>query len=246
MGNYYQDNDDLKFYVEKGIGWDTLVRLVEGEMPVKDGPKDLQEAKEGFVDILNLVGQFTAERVTPEVAGIDRAGLSLDNGEVRLPPALDNIFSEIKEMGLHAMCLPRELGGMNCPLILYFLTGEMLARGDVSIMTHHGFHGPIAMAMLLYSVDEGTTEVDKKTGRILQTRFAEQMREIAAGDAWGCMDITEPDAGSDMAALSTKAVQAEDGSWRLTGQKIFITSGHGKYHFVIARSEAKARDDWSG
>jgi alkylation response protein AidB-like acyl-CoA dehydrogenase len=63
------------------------------------------------------------------------------------------------------------------------------------------------------------------------------MEEIASGAAWGCMDITEPNAGSDMGALRTRADLDENGQWRITGQKIFITSGHGKYHFVIARTE---------
>ena len=246
MGNYYQDNEDLQFYVEQGVDWDTLINLVEGALPAEDGPKDVQEAKDSYRDILKLVGEFTAERISPHVAEIDRAGLIFADGQVRFPAALETIFAEIKEMGLHAMCLPRELEGMNCPLLLYFLSAEILGRGDVSIMTHHGFHGPIAVAMLLHSVEEGTTQIDAKTGKIVATRFAKEIAEIAAGDAWGCMDITEPDAGSDMAALSTKATQDAQGQWHLSGQKIFITSGHGKYHFVIARSEDPAKGGRSG
>ena len=67
-----------------------------------------------------------------------------------------------------------------------------------------------------------------------------------AGDAWGCMDITEPDAGSDMAALRAVGEQDADGNWYVTGEKIFITSGHGKYHFVIARTEEADPDDPTG
>jgi alkylation response protein AidB-like acyl-CoA dehydrogenase len=111
-----------------------------------------------------------------------------------------------------------------------------MARADVSIMAHHGFHTGIAMALLVYSMREGTTELDEE-GRIVSTRFEDEIREIVAGDAWGSMDITEPDAGSDMAALRTRAEQDEDGNWYVTGQKMFITSGHGKYHIVIARTE---------
>jgi alkylation response protein AidB-like acyl-CoA dehydrogenase len=59
------------------------------------------------------------------------------------------------------------------------------------------------------------------------------------------MDITEPDAGSDMAALRTRAEQDEHGNWFVTGQKIFITSGHGKYHFVIARSDGEGLEGLS-
>jgi alkylation response protein AidB-like acyl-CoA dehydrogenase len=245
VSNYYQDNEDLQYYVEHDIAWDSLVRLVEHELPAADGPKNVEEAVESYRDILNLVGQFTADKITPQVAAIDHAGVTLKDGQVKFPPQLDSIFEQVKELGLHAMCLPRELGGMNCPLMMYFLCSELIARGDVSIMTHHNFHGAIAMAMLLYSVGEKTTEFEAKTGKIKTTRFAKEMAEICEGSAWGCMDITEPDAGSDMAVLSTRAEQDKEGKWFVTGQKIFITSGHGKYHFVIARTDNRPKEDWS-
>ncbi len=245
MGNYFADNDDLRYYVEHGVDWATLVHLAEPVLPAKDGPASVAEAVASYRDILELVGQFTANQVSPHVAAIDRADLTLTQGRVRFPPQLDEVFAQIKAMGLHGMCLPRELGGMNCPLMLHFLSSELIARADVSIMTHHGFHGAIALAMLLYSVGERTTEFEPQTGTILKTRFAEQISEIIAGEAWGCMDITEPDAGSDMAQLACRAIKGADGQWRLTGQKIFITSGHGKYHFVIARTDDLPRAQWS-
>ena len=133
---------------------------------------------------------------------------------------------------------------MNAPLLVYMLAGEMFSRADVSVMTHHSFHGGMALAMLLFSVMEGSTEIDLETMTMKKTRFQKEIEEIVSGQAWGSMDITEPDAGSDMGALRTKAEQDEDGNWFVTGEKTFITSGHGKYHFVIARSEeTKDPDD---
>jgi alkylation response protein AidB-like acyl-CoA dehydrogenase len=99
------------------------------------------------------------------------------------------------------------------------------------------------MAALVFSALEGSSDIDPATGRIDGTRWKKAIEEIAAGDAWGCMDITEPDAGSDMAALRTVGEQDADGNWYVTGEKIFITSGHGKYHFVIARTEDTDPDD---
>jgi alkylation response protein AidB-like acyl-CoA dehydrogenase len=160
----------------------------------------------------------------------------LEGGEVVIPPRLSAIFSRLGELGLHGMNLPRELGGMNAPMLLYFISCELLARGDISVMAHHGFHGGTAMAMLVLSLMEGTTDLDPTTGRVTRTRWESEIGEIATGSAWGSMDITEPDAGSDMAALRSTATEGPDG-WRLTGEKIFVTSGHGKYHFVIARTE---------
>jgi hypothetical protein len=126
---------------------------------------------------------------------------------------------------------------MNAPVLLYLINSEVMGRADISTMAHHGFHGGMAMAMLMFSLQEGTTKINPDTMAIQETRFAEEIQEIAEGRAWGCMDITESDAGSDMAALRCAAEQDAEGQWRVTGQKIFITSGHGKYHFVIARTE---------
>lgn len=235
MSNFFDDNEDLKYYLERGVDWAPLVKLLEGDFKHAEGPKDLKEAIETYHDTLQLMGQFLADQVQPKVKGIDHAGLHLKDGVVVMPPALIEVFDQFREMGLHGICLPRELGGMNAPMVVYLIAAEMVARADVSMMTHYGFHSAIAMSLLLYSVSEGTTEWDKKTGAITKTRFEKEIREIIAGETWGSMDITEPNAGSDMAMLSTRAVQDAQGKWAITGQKIFITSGHGKYHIVIAR-----------
>lgn len=251
--NYYEDNADLRWYVEKGIDWKTLLPYVEWrgfgeEQAEAGGYQSVEEALETYQDILTMVGEFAANEIAPHAAEIDEQGLRLEGGEVVSPEAHDRIFEGIKDMELHALCVPREFDGMNAPLVLYMLIAEVFSRADVSVMTHHSFHGGIAMAMLMYSALEGTTEVDQATSTITRSRFEDAIREIAAGEAWGCMDITEPDAGSDMAALRTKAVLGDDGVWRLTGQKIFITSGHGKWHFVIARTEdpKPGDDDFAG
>src|SRR6185295_3735418 len=126
------------------------------------------------------------------------------------PPRLATIFSKMAELDLFGLTLPRELGGTNAPLLLYFINSELLARADVSVMTHHGFHGGIAMAMLVLSLLEGSTQIEPQTGRVVKTRWSREIADIASGRAWGSMDITEPDAGSDMAALRTSATQQAD------------------------------------
>ena len=237
MANYFKDNADLQFYFDKGIDWRALVEATERGFRDPDGPKSTEEAVELYRQVAEMVGEFVAEEVAPRAAVIDQQGVRLEGGEAVMPPEHDAIFKKIRELDLHRLCLPRELGGMNSPLLLYFVTGEMFARADVSTMAHHSFHGGMALSMLSMSMLEGTTEIDPASGRIARTRFGEEIEDIASGRAWGAMDITEPDAGSDMAALRTVAEQDEDGGWTVTGQKIFITSGHGKYHFVIARTE---------
>mgnify|MGYP001967953062 CR=1 FL=1 len=237
MASFYDDNEDLRWYVDTGIDWAPLIELTERRFADADGPQDAAEALELYRDVLQMIGEFVPAEIAPHGAAIDREGVELVDGEVVFPPRLQKIFDQIRDLELHGLCVPRELGGTNAPMLLYFLVSEMIGRADVSVMAHHGFHGGMAMAALIFSIREGTTTIDPETGRITETRFRQMIDEIVRGEAWGCMDITEPDAGSDMAALRATAEQDEDGNWFVTGEKIFITSGHGKWHFVIARTE---------
>jgi len=243
MANFFKDNDDLAFYFDKGIDWAPLVEVTEYGFRTHDGFKNEKDAVGFYKEVAEMVGELVADQIAPNAAQIDRDANHVKDGDVEEGAAMRAVFSSLKSAELHKMCIPRELGGMNAPLLVYFACAEMLARADVSVMTHFSFHGGMAMAMLVYSIHEGTTEFDVEGAKIKSTRFAAEMEEIARGDAWGCMDITEPNAGSDMAALRTKAEQDENGEWFVTGQKIFITSGHGKYHFVIARTEEAADPD---
>ena len=237
MTSFFKDNDDLRFYFDKGLDWRELVELTERGFRDADGHKDVAEAVAFYRDIAEMVGELVAEEIAPHAAAIDRAGAHLERGEAVMSPQFEAIFRKLRELDLSGIAVPRELGGLNAPIILYFMLCEVMARADVSVMAHYSFHVAIALAMLQFSMAEGTTEVDAQTGAITKTRFAAEIAEIIAGRAWGCMDITEPDAGSDMAALRTSGTQDADGTWRVSGQKIFVTSGHGKYHFVIARTE---------
>jgi 3-(methylthio)propanoyl-CoA dehydrogenase len=246
MANFFKDNEDLLFYVEKGIDWEPLVHLTEYEYRAEDGFESSGEAVEFYRDILEAVGRLAAEEIAPKAAEIDRLGLEIKDGEVIFPQPLKDIFETVEDMELHGMCLPRELGGANCPLLVYFINAELISRGEAAVMAHYSFHGGIAMALLMYSLLENTTEFQTDPPRITKTRFQEAIEEIAAGKAWGSMDITEPGAGSDMGAIVCKGEQDAAGNWLVSGQKTFITSGHGKYHLVIARTEPKKGDDAFG
>ena len=243
MANFYEDNDDLRFYLERGIDWEPLVALTEYEWRSEGGHANVSEAVEFYTDLANLVGGFVADEIAPHSAQIDLEHPHVVDGEVPLPPVQQGIFEALKEMEIHGMCLPRELGGMNCPMLLYSMNIELFARADVSVAAHHGFHGGMALAALVYSIHEGSTRFDVDNARIAETRFAECIEEIRSGEAWGSMDITEPSAGSDMAQLRTRGEQDADGNWFVTGEKIFITSGNGRWHFVIARTEEATGDD---
>ncbi|MBM64658.1 MAG: hypothetical protein CMH55_00305 [Myxococcales bacterium] len=232
MANYLNDNEDLRFYVDQAIDWKTLA-----ENARLGGPVDVESTVQNYRDILELVGEFSADEVAPYSREVDEQEAVIENGEVVIPARVGEIFERMKALELHGLCIPEELGGMNCPLMVYALTGELLARSEVSVMTHWAFHGGMAMAMLIYSIDEGSTEIDLENHCLRSTRWQGYIEEIIAGTSWGSMDITEAHAGSDMAQLRTKADRDEDGNWTVTGSKIFISSGHGRFHFVVARTD---------
>ena len=248
MANFFKDNDDLQYYFDKGVDWDSLVQITEHDFADADGEgfSSTEEAVDFYRDIIEMFGQFSAEEIKPYEKEIDEKGVEFVDGEVVFPKRLTEIFEKINALDLHGLPIPRELGGMNAPMMVYFINSELMARADVSAMAHHGFHAGLAMAAIVFSALEGSSEIDPVTGRINQTRWRKMIEEIVSGEAWGCMDITEPDAGSDMAALRAVGEQDADGNWFVTGEKIFITSGHGKYHFVIARTEDPDPDDPMG
>ncbi|HMJ11157.1 MAG TPA: acyl-CoA dehydrogenase family protein [Polyangiaceae bacterium] len=236
MGNFLKDNDDLSYYVNRGIDWDALAELAEGRFGEPGGFESVSDARQFYRDAVEMIGEFTAEEVAPYALQLDSDGVKLENGEASESPRMRIIFEKLAALELHGIAVPRELGGQNAPTLLYFMAAELIARSDVSAMTHYSFHAGIAQTLLLFSLKERTTEYDE-TGRLVSSRFKSEIGEIVRGEAWGCMDITEPGAGSDMANLSAYAEQDEKGDWYITGQKVFISSGHAKHHVVIARTD---------
>ncbi|MCA9570295.1 MAG: acyl-CoA dehydrogenase family protein, partial [Myxococcales bacterium] len=242
MPNYYADNEDLRYYIERGVDWEPLVRATEADLRDPEGPSTVEEAVSTYTDVLDMIGRFVAEEVQPRVPTIDAEHPRLVDGRVVYPEAFTELFDQVKELGLHGLCVPRAFGGLNAPLLLLQIQNELFARADVSVCAHHGFHGGMAMAAMAYNTLEGTATFDPVTRQVVDTRFRQCIEEIVTGEAWGSMDITEPDAGSDMARLTVKG-ELVDGTWHVSGTKVFITSGHGRWHFVIARTEESSDPD---
>jgi len=233
--NFYLDNEDLQFYVERAFDWSEILTLYERGYTAEEGHASEAEAKEFFRDILDNVGKFVATEVAPQARVIDNQHPRLENGEVVVSKEAEAIFDGFRDMGLYALNLPRELGGLNAPFTLYFTVAELISRADPALLGHYGFHGGIAMSLLYYAFKEGSVEHNGET--LLKTRFDDAIAEIAEGSAFGCMVLTESDAGSDLSAIRARAKLGDDGKWRLSGQKIFITSGHGQYQLVLAKTE---------
>src|SRR5580693_584570 len=134
MASYFEDNEDLRFYFAEGVDWARLAEVTEYGYRSEGGFKTAAEATAFYREVAELTGTLVAEEVAPRAAQIDRDGTHLVNGEAVTGEAMDSAFGALRAAELQKLCLPRELGGLNAPLLVYFLTGEMIARGDVSVM----------------------------------------------------------------------------------------------------------------
>ncbi len=236
--NFFLDNDDLRFQLSR-LDWATLVELQESAFDDADAFKDPAEARAFYEDVLRSLGEIVAKEIAPFERELDEQHPVLHDGEVEVPARMKKVLQTLQDMGAMSMTLPRRLGGMNTPIITSNVLVEMLARADASVVGEVGFHGGIAQALLFYSLEEGSVEHDDK-GYVRKTRFDDVVKRIVDEGEHGAMVLTEPGAGSDLARLKAKADLKADGTWRVTGQKIFITAGHGDHHIVIARSEDEA------
>jgi alkylation response protein AidB-like acyl-CoA dehydrogenase len=232
--NFFLDNDDLRFQLGL-VDWDTLVDLQEQMFLDDDRFTNGADGRAFYQDILTALGEYIAKEIAPWEHELDSQHPTFKDGDVTDTPRMQTILKGLADLGAMSITLPRRLGGMNTPIMVQNVLFEMMTRADASVTGQFGFFGGIAGALQLYSSDEGSvTFVD---GRPVKSRFDDIIRRLGEGTDCGAMVLTEPQAGSDLARLSSKATPQADGSWRLTGQKIYITAGHAAHHIVIARSE---------
>jgi hypothetical protein len=228
MPNFFTDNDDILFFFEQ-CDLAEIAAAQEDDFAVGDGvaPTDAADAIDNYRRILTIVGDIAANHVAPRAAEIDEQGNSLnDDGTVTLNPLVRENLRVLAQADLMGFTLPRRYGGLNCPNLIYTMANEIISRADASLMNLFGLQG-IAETINAFADD-------KMRGDYLP-RFSN-------GELTGAMVLTEPDAGSDLQAVSLRAWQDEDGGWRLTGVKRFITNGCGEILLTLARSEPETRD----
>ena len=219
--NHFTDNEDLQFHFHHGVRWSSFVPLWEEGFRFEDGPRSLEEARELYEASLGEAGQYLAREVAPRAAAIDEQGVSMKDGEVVHAPELLRNIEGLRRMGLIAMSLPREVGGSNFPFTVGAMFLESLSRACTNTLLLYAFYqGPALMVLRFGTPDQ----------------VERWVKPLAAGDMSGSVAMTEPEAGSDVGRIATRAVE-ERGHWRLTGRKQFITNGGGDVCVVLARSE---------
>jgi alkylation response protein AidB-like acyl-CoA dehydrogenase len=219
--NFFTDNDDLQFHFRQGVAWDRFVPLWEEGFRFEDGPRSLDEARELYDETLREVGQYAAREIAPHAREIDEQGVAFVDARVVHPPALLRNIEGLKKLGVMGVNLPRDLGGSNFPMTAGTFLAEVLSRSCTNTFLLHVFHQAPAVPIARF----GTREQAERW-----------VPRLAAGEISGSVAMTEPDAGSDVGNVSTTAVP-EDGHWRVTGRKQFITNGCGDVSVVLARTE---------
>ncbi|MBZ5535293.1 MAG: acyl-CoA dehydrogenase family protein [Acidobacteriia bacterium] len=221
--NLFAENEDLQFHFHHAVDWNQVTAAWHEE---SDGPLNVDETRQQYEEVLSLVGEFCAREVEPRAAGIDQAGIQWKDGEVTLPEGLVSNLEGAKQLGILAVSLPKELGGWNFPFTVNAMMVEMISTACPNTLSFLAFYQSPAMMLLRFASDE------------IKKRY---IPKLASGEISGSVAMTEPEAGSDVGALTTSAVDAGDGAWHVTGRKQFITNGCGDIALVLTRTDAHSK-----
>lgn len=232
MANLFLDNADLQFLFEHidlaeiaGLQEDDFAH--DAEQRCAWAPEDAADAIDNYRQILTIVGDIAANRIVPQAERVDREGNTLnEDGTVSLGEGVCANLKVLAQAELMGFTLPRKYGGLNCPSVIYTMAIEMISGADASLMNLFGLQS------IAETINAFATEAIKD----------EYLPRFARGEVTAAMVLTEPDAGSDLQAISLRAWQDDDGQWRLNGVKRFITNGCGDVLLTLARSEPEIND----
>lgn len=227
--NYYNNNPALKFQLSHPL-MQKIVALKEQNFVEKDqydyAPRDFEDAIDNYERVLEIIGEICAEIIAPNAESVDHEGPQVINNRVKYARGTQENHDALAQAGLYGMSLPRQYGGLNFSMIPYIMGGEMVSRADA------GFANIWGLQDCAETIAEFADESIK----------AEFLPRVCLGETCS-MDLTEPDAGSDLQAVQLKATYNEhDGVWYLNGVKRFITNGDAQIKLVLARSEEGSTD----
>ena len=229
MANFYTDVPEIKFHMQHPL-MQHIVELKERNYADKDeydyAPQNFEDAMDSYDRTLDIVGDVTANVIAPNAEDVDTEGPHCENGRVRYAAkTYENLDATIKA-GLNGMTMPRRYEGLNLPITVYTAANEIVSAGDA------GFENIWSLQDCIETLYEFGDEDQRK-------RF---IPRVCHGETMS-MDLTEPDAGSDLQSVMLKATYSEEeGCWLLNGVKRFITNGDSDIHLVLARSEEGTRD----
>lgn len=229
MANFFTDHPELEFHLHHPL-MKRVVELKERNFADKDNfadaPVDHDDAIENYKRVLEITGDVAANIIEPNSESVDLEGPHLENNRmVYASKTFDNLDAT-RKAGLWGLSMPRRYGGLNMPITPYSMASEIVSTADA------GFQNIWSLQDCIETLYEFGSEEQRK----------KYIPRVCAGETMS-MDLTEPDAGSDLQRVMLKATyDKENDCWRLNGVKRFITNGDSDIHLVLARSEEGTRD----
>ena len=229
MANFFSDNKDLQYHLSHPL-MQRIIELKErnfADAKVYDyAPQNTEDALDSYRRVLDIVGEVCGEVIAANAESVDHEGPRVVNDHVEYAAGTVRNIRALTEAGLSGMTLPRKYDGLNMPVTCFAMANEMVARADA------GFENIWGLQDCAETINEFATDEIK----------AKFLPRVSAGETCA-MDLTEPDAGSDLGAVMLKATYDEAaGVWRLNGCKRFITNGDGDISLVLARTEDGTKD----
>ena len=228
MANYYTDHPEYDFYLNHPE-MQRVVELKERNFADKDkfedAPVDFEDAIENYKRVLEITGDIAANIIEPNSEDVDLEGPHLVDGRMHYASKTYENIEATRQAGLWGISMPRRYNGLNMPITPYSMASEIVSCADA------GFQNIWSLQDCIETLYEFGSEEQRQ----------KYIPRVCAGETMS-MDLTEPDAGSDLQRVMLKATQDEDGTWRLNGVKRFITNGDSDIHLVLARSEEGTRD----
>ena len=229
MANFFLDNKDLKYHLSHPL-MRKIVELKERGFAEKDlydyAPQNFEDAMDSYQRVMEIIGQVCADVIAPNAEGVDKEGPRVENDRVIYASGTVENMKAVNAAGLSGLTLPRRFKGLNFPLLCFVMANEMVARADTSFENIWGLQD------CAETLNEFASEEQKM----------KYLTWVSEG-ATCAMDLTEPDAGSDLGAVMLKATWSEERqTWLLNGVKRFITNGDGDVSLVLARTEEGTTD----
>ena len=229
MANFYTDNKDLQYHLSHPL----MKRIIElKERNFADAaeydyaPQDTEDALDSYRRVLEIVGDVCGEVIAANAESVDHEGPRVVNDHVEYASGTVRNIEALNAAGLGGMTLPRKYDGLNMPVTCFAMANEMVARADA------GFEN-------IWGLQDCAETINEFASEDIKAKF---LPRVSAGETCA-MDLTEPDAGSDLGAVMLKASWDEAASvWRLNGCKRFITNGDGDISLVLARTEEGTKD----
>ncbi|MDD7911128.1 acyl-CoA dehydrogenase C-terminal domain-containing protein [Pseudovibrio exalbescens] len=218
MPSYSAPVEDTLFLLNDVLGYQNYSHLPR----FSEATPDVVEA------ILKEGAKFCEERMQPLNQSGDQEGCRRhEDGTVTTPKGFKELYDAFGEAGWGSLAIPEQYGGQNLPASLAVILNEYMCSSNMAFAMYPGLTQGAIAALLEHASDE------------LKDRYVPKM---TTGEWSGTMNLTEPHCGTDLGMLRTKAVPQPDGSYKITGTKIFISAGEHDLseniiHLVLARIE---------